>query len=213
MFFKDINDFFINKKRFFFLTSKFLLVVIFVFSVVFSGAFAQTGAPAIISHQGRLLDSAGELLGGASGTDYCFKFSFYDDATVGGPDTEIWPGGPSTMTAEVVNGVFNVGIGDVSAGGDVLDFDFNSTDEVYLNVEVGEQVLGSCVGATFENLSPRQRINSAGYAINSNTVGGFSPSQTPGADEVVVLDASGDLILGGVADVGGITINADAFTD
>ncbi|MBP9714923.1 MAG: hypothetical protein KBD52_00305 [Candidatus Pacebacteria bacterium] len=184
-----------------------------MFSIVFSGAFAQTGAPAIINHQGRLLDSAGELLGGASGTDYCFKFSFYDDATVGGLDTEVWPGGPSTMTAEVVDGVFNVGIGDVSAGGDVLDFDFNSTDEVYLNVEVGEQILGSCVGATFENLSPRQRINSAGYAINSNTVGGFTPSQTPGADEVVVLDASGDLILGGVADVGGITINTDAFTD
>src|SRR5689334_13684024 len=87
-------------------------------------ANASVGVPKIISHQGRLLDASEALLGG-SGTPYCFKFSLYSDATPGAPDTKLWPSGsPSTMTVTVKNGVYNVGIGDTSAGGDPLTFDF-----------------------------------------------------------------------------------------
>jgi hypothetical protein len=209
------HHFFKNKKNF-------LITFLIIFQIIFSAfplgfqtVLAAPGAPQIISHQGRLLDASGDLLGGSSGTNYCFRFSFYDDSVVGGGDVKLWPSGaPSKMTVEVENGIFNVGIGDVSAGGDTLDYDFEATDETYLNIEVAESDAGSCASvSSFETLSPRQRINSSGYAINANTIGGFSASQTPVADEVVVLDGSGDLILGGIADVGGITINADAFTD
>lgn len=179
-----------------------LFLLILLFSFVFSPyssivVFAAPGVPEVISHQGRLLDSSGNLLGGSGGTNYCFRFSFFDDVTVGGGDNQLWPGGtPSTMTASVVSGVFNVGIGDVSAGGDTLDFDFNSTDTAYLNTEVAAQVSGSCVGVSFENLSPRQKINSSGYAINASTVGGFTPAQSATGDDIVAL-TSDDLILGG----------------
>jgi fibronectin-binding autotransporter adhesin len=179
-------------------------------------ALAATGAPKILNHQGRLLDSAGALLGGSSGTNYCFRFSFYDDATVGAPDARLWPTPtPQKMTVLVKNGIFNVGIGDTSVGGDVLDYDFQSSDETYLNIEVADSSGGSCVGvSSFETLSPRQRIASSGYAINSNTVGGFTPSQTPTGNNIPVLTA-GDLNLAGSVAAGGLTLTlgSDATGD
>ena len=172
-----------------------------VLSVAPAQVLAATGAPSLIHHQGRLFDTSGNLLGGSSGTDYCFKFSFYDDATVGGPDTKLWPtGAPSTMTVEVKNGVFGVNIGDTGAGGDLLDFDFESTDEAYLNVEVAALVGATCAPGdgveVFDNLDPRQRVVSAGYAINANTLGGFSPAQSASGSDIPVLTAD-NLILGG----------------
>ncbi|MEK7110394.1 MAG: hypothetical protein AAB867_00890, partial [Patescibacteria group bacterium] len=153
----------------------------------------------------RLLNSSGELLGGSSGTDFCFKFSFYDDATVGSPDTKLWPSAsPSTMTASVKNGVFNVGIGDTSAGGDTLDFNFQDNNAAYLNVEVATKVGATCAAGdgaeSFENLAPRQRIVSSGYAINAGTVGGFTPSQSPTGSNIPVL-TSGNLIFGGAVTI------------
>jgi hypothetical protein len=163
-------------------------------------AFAAAGIPRILNHQGRLYNSVGTALGG-SGTEYCFRFSFYDDAAPGGGDNKLWPSGsPSTMTVTVRNGAFSANIGDVAAGGDTLDYDFESSDTTYLNVDIATKVGATCApgdGAeSFETLSPRQRIVAAGYALNSATLRGFAPSQNASSNNIPVL-SSGNLTLGG----------------
>ena len=174
-----------------------ILVVSFMLSA--SVAWAATGAPTILNYQGRLMDGSGNLLGG-SGTPYCFKYSLYDNPAVGS-GSKLWPAStPSTMTVTVKNGIFNVGIGDTGAGGDTLNYNFQDSDSVYLNVDVATRVGATCApgdGAeVFETLSPRQRIYSSGYALNANTVGGFLAVQSATGNQIPVL-SSGNLILGG----------------
>ncbi|MFZ2719984.1 MAG: hypothetical protein WAZ27_03885, partial [Minisyncoccia bacterium] len=175
-------------------------LLIGMFSFAPNIALAATGVPRIINNQGRLMNSSGTLLGGA-GTNYCFKFSLYDN-TIVGAGTKVWPSGsPSTMTVEVKNGVYNVGIGDTNLGGDTLDFNFEDNDSVYLNVEVATKVGATCApgdGAeTFETLSPRQRLYASGYAINAATVGGYLASPSATGNQIPVLNG-GHLYLGGV---------------
>jgi hypothetical protein len=163
-------------------------------------ALAAAGIPRILNHQGRLYNSVGTALGG-SGTQYCFRFSLYDDAAPGGGDNKLWPSGsPSTMTVMVRNGAFSANIGDVAAGGDTLDYDFESSDTAYLNVDVATKVGATCASGdgaeSFETLSPRQRIVAAGYALNSATLRGFTPSQNASSSNIPVL-SSGNLTLGG----------------
>jgi len=180
------------------------LIFILSFFVFLPQVQAAAGVPKILNYQGRLLDASGNLLGGSgAGTDYCFKFSIYDDATVGPPDNKLWPvGDPSPMTVNVKNGVFNAGIGDTSpgSGGDALDYNFQDNDTIYLYVQVATKVGLTCLPGdgleSFENLAPRQQIFSSGYSINASTVGGFSPSQSASGNQIPVLNA-GNLILGG----------------
>ncbi|MDP4007217.1 MAG: hypothetical protein Q8P55_01295 [bacterium] len=186
-----------NKGRFFFLVLVLFAGISFVLPFV---AQAAPGVPEILIQQGRLLDSGGNLLGG-TGTNYCFRFSVWDVSTGGTRNpNQLWPSAfavPSTMTIEVKSGVFSAGIGDTVAGGDTLNFNFQDNDTVYLNVEIAAQSGGSCAGvSSFETPDPRQRIGAAGYALNANTVGGFTPAQSATGSQIPVL-SSGNLALGG----------------
>jgi len=190
-----------NKSMVRMLESVLIMMAVTCFIFPASAVRADVGAPGIINYQGRLLDANGNLLGGA-GADYCFKFSIYDEVVVGPPDNKLWPAGvPSSMTINVKDGVFDVGIGDQLAGGDALDFNFQDNDTVFINVEVAQKNGATCAPGdgveVFETLSPRQRIYSAPYSINSNSVDGFHASQQASGNEIPAL-ASGNLVLGGV---------------
>ncbi|MEK7630227.1 MAG: hypothetical protein AAB432_02490, partial [Patescibacteria group bacterium] len=147
-----------------------LLVLGTILGVMIVPFFTQAtvGVPKIISYQGRLADSSGNLLGGSNGTSYYFKFSIWDSPT-SSPLTgaQLWPSASSSVTTSTVtSGVFNVNIGDTANGyPDALTYDFLSNQDVYLQVEVSS-------GGSFETLSQRQRITAAGFAINASTVSG-----------------------------------------
>ncbi|MBX4200322.1 hypothetical protein KW790_02590, partial [Candidatus Parcubacteria bacterium] len=126
----------------------------------YSAVFAAS-TPSVLSYQGRLTDASGNLLGG-SGNTYYFKFSLWDAASNG---NQLWPAlPPNSFATTVRQGVFNVNIGDTSAGfPDALDFNFGTPD-TYLQVEVSSD------DVSFETLTPRQRISSAAYAQMAGAV-------------------------------------------
>ena len=152
-----------------------IILLFFLFSCV---SVYAAGTPTIISYQGRLTDSSGDLLGG-SGTTYYFAFSIWD-ASSGG--NKLWPSGnPATTTATVRQGVFNVNI-------DTADYNFNANQDIYLQIQVCSD------NVNFDTLSPRQRISSAVFAQISGAVSGTGQSMlgttTPVSGAVATIEAT-----------------------
>ncbi|MDP3880992.1 MAG: hypothetical protein Q8Q32_02330, partial [bacterium] len=150
-----------------------------------------------MNYQGLLTDSSGDRLGvSGSGTSYYFKFSIYDAATGG---TKKWPSGsPQETEATVRDGIFSVNIGEDTA--ETLDLDFQTDTSLYLQVEVSETS-----GGSFEELTPRQRIVAAGYAINADTVDGYHATTTGASGTIPILGTSGSLSLDG-----GLTLSSSS---
>ena len=167
-----------------------LALSLFLTLVLSPFAYAASGTPSILSYQGRLTNASGDLLGG-SGTTYYFKFSIWDVSTGGSASPDrLWPSSPPNSFAITVrNGVFNADIGDTDNGfPDTLDYNFNTNKNIYLQVEVSSD------NASFETLSPRQRISSAPFAQISGAVSGTGQSSfgttTPVSNAVVTIEAT-----------------------
>ncbi len=127
---------------------------------------AAVGVANILSYEGRLMDENGSPLGG-TGEPYCFRFSIYDAQSSG---TKLWPSGtPATTTATTTDGVFTALIGQA----DTLDYNFYSSDTVFLNVDVytATSTNGTnCFNGSWETLAPRQRVAATGYARAAENV-------------------------------------------
>lgn len=165
------------------------VIILFAFLFLCISVYA-VGVPSIISYQGRLADSNGDLLGGSSGTTYYFKFSIWDNATVG-QEGKLWPtAAPTATPATVREGVFNVNIGDIASGyPDTLNLDFNTDADIYLQVQICSSENGN-----FETLSPRQRISSAVFSQLTGAVSGTGQSSfgttTPLSSAVVTVEST-----------------------
>lgn len=182
----------------------------FVFS---SSVYAVV--PQIIHYQGRLYDNTGTLLGG-SGTTYCFKYSIYDDATVGAPDNKLWPAGaPTAVQLSVQYGVFNYDLGDTVANptdGDLSSLNFQTNGgNLYLQTDVAT-FSGTC--GAFETLAPRQRIVSQGNVINANSLQNATPGT--GNSNILKLNSTGGIDLTGTtanisaAGAASLTLNSNS---
>ncbi|MDE2173515.1 MAG: helix-turn-helix domain-containing protein, partial [Patescibacteria group bacterium] len=177
------------RSRFFSLLQAFFTVLLFVgVSAAPLPAHASQTPPLIISYQGRLADSSGNLLGG-SGTTYYFKFSIWNSGTVG-TGTQLWPTTLHSVSTTVTQGIFTVNIGDTANGyPDPLNFDFSSNNNLYLQVEVSSN------NSTFETLSPRQQLTSAIFSqLAGSVVGTTTPSlfgtTVPVANSFVTIAAT-----------------------
>ncbi|MBX4205364.1 MAG: hypothetical protein KW788_04255, partial [Candidatus Doudnabacteria bacterium] len=167
---------------------------------LFVPKIAQAAAPSVFSYQGRLTNAAGVLQNGS----FDFRFSIWNNPTPPG-GSQVWPGGPpSTVPLTVSDGVFNVNIGEAGYP-DALNYDFNSTTDVYLQVEVFNT--GT---ALWETLAPRQQITSSGYAINANTVGGHAAGT--GSDDVLALDNLGAIAIAGNISTSGTLQGGSSLT-
>lgn len=170
------------------------LTTIFVITLASNILFPEQSSAAanavskIISYEGRLTDASGNPLGG-SGTNYCFRFSIYDNQTVGA-GTKLWPAGtPTTNTVYVANGVFNVGIG---AADDLGSFNFYDNDTIFLNIEATSSLAASCAGETsFVTLAPRQRFDAVAFARATRDVYGSLLKTVNASNLVQVGSGSG----------------------
>lgn len=155
-----------------------------------------------LSYQGRLSDQNGNLLTG----NYYITFCLY---TTSSPATACAPSATPSIGAvtnlnsalwgeteyfsstnspdnHLINGVFNAKLGSASAFPSNL---FSTNSQLWLGVNIYN-------GSSWDGqMSPLQEITSAGYALNAGQLSGYTASLTPGANQIPVLDASGNLNL------------------
>jgi hypothetical protein len=126
-----------------------LLAIFLLWTVVYGLSNTEAAVPHLINYQGRLTDSSGNPLNGS----YNITFRIYDAETAG---TLLWQ---EQHTGVVIQkGIFSILLGSVTA----LNLPFDT--QYYLAIQVGSD----------PEMSPRQRITSAGYAIRAERAEGVN---------------------------------------
>ncbi|MBI4060598.1 MAG: hypothetical protein HY403_04140, partial [Elusimicrobia bacterium] len=112
--------------------------------------------PQRINYQGKLGDASGNPHNGT----YSFRFELYSTETGGSPlFTEDVTGAANAIS--VVNGIYSVQIGSLTAGGIPLNALSNQDTWLQLSVKAGTDLTGA------EILSPREKLASTAYAIRA----------------------------------------------
>ncbi len=132
----------------------------------------------IISFQGRLTDSLGNPI--VAQTDVVFKL--YNVSSGGSP---LYTGsctGGSGLTPDQ-DGIFNALVGQDCSMTEIPSSVFTENANVYLGVTVGSD----------SEMTPRQQIANVGYALNTETLQGLPPAQTPGS--IPYINNQGDVLM------------------
>ena len=156
-------------------------------------ALAAPGIAKVISYQGRLTDATGANV--PDGT-YNIKLAIYDSAAGGSclysaANTDantatVDCGAPGALAVTVTGGLFNILLGDTSAGQNALPTTIYTDDTRYLGVTVNADT----------EMTPRRRLAVAYQALNALSLNSLATSAIGGANAFVpVTDASGNLTL------------------
>jgi len=145
--------------------------------LAYSTATAPIRAGRVLSFQGRLTDTSGNPI--SSPTDIVFKFY---NGGVGG--TELYNSGIGPTIIPDENGIFSVVIGK-SHGTEIPSSVFSENPDVWLEIT-----------ADSETMDPRQQIATVAYAVNAETLQGMPPSASGIKNTVLVIGASGNIMLG-----------------
>lgn len=168
-----------------------ILTALFAVSTNAPDAQAAQTVPYLINFQGRLTNTAGTTV--ANG-NYNIRFTLYDALTGG---TNRWQGsrvyGASDYRVTVTNGLFNIQFGDTTKGDPALSpslFNTQTYANLYLEVELPTPATATCATngcAVFTEgpMTPRQRVASAPYAMQADTLDGLD------SDAFVQLTPSG----------------------
>ncbi|OGY24411.1 MAG: hypothetical protein A2172_01730 [Candidatus Woykebacteria bacterium RBG_13_40_15] len=164
------------------------------------GSVLAASPPKILSFQGRLTNpTTGQPI--IIATNIVFRIYTSTSGDTGSPcaNTCKWESKTWSVTPDA-NGIFSVTLGDTGASDtEIPDTLFTDNPTLYLGVKVGADA----------EMAPRQRIASSSYALNSDALEGFHGSQSPGANQVPILDGSGNLMFAGAATIG---TSANALT-
>lgn len=132
-----------------------------------------------LSFQGRLTDTAQNPITSATN----FRFKLYDSGPSTSGGTQLWDSGTCSVTPDQ-DGIFSTGLGS-DCGSEIDSSVFSENANVWLQVQVGA-----------ETLSPRQSIKSVAYALNAETLQGYPASASAVENTVIVMDNSGQIVLG-----------------
>lgn len=160
-----------------------VILLFFVFALWNTYTVDTVAPPTIITYQGKVLENGSSVT-----TTQSMAFLIYD-ATAGGSLLYTASGtlvATTTISVTPSSGIFSVNLGDGSTTNAVSSSIFANNASLYLEVWIG----GS-------KLSPRKRLTSAAYAINSEYLLGISAAASGTSQYIPYSDSNGNFAFSG----------------
>lgn len=176
-------------------------------------AYAATDTtPHLVNFQGRLADHNGYSIPNGS---YNMKFRLYTTSTGGTPVWEADYLVASSQGIQVMGGLFSIQLGDSTASsmpsGNLTPSLFAGNSNLYLSVELPGPATATSSSPSWSEgeMSPRQALASAPFAMNADTVDGVDSSQLARTDQGNTFAGnnvfSNDLTVNGATNLASVT--------